>query len=77
MIDILKKLIKGKRVTETDIRTELEMICLSVHSQCDSECPVYEKNGDKFPWNKNRNSCHCFRDGRKMLAFIRGSKISS
>ena len=46
-------------------------ICDSVHSSCDSDCPVYEKNGG-VPWvnGESGGDCRTFRYGSKMLHYI-------
>lgn len=77
MNTILWKLIQGNPVTDEDVISALYDICEIVHSGCDSDCPVYRLNGNAVPLEttgrgKNRHTeCSCFKQGSKMLAFIR------
>jgi hypothetical protein len=74
MADILMKLVKFEEVTDEDIADELYEVCDRVHSSCDSECPVFEKNGGAVgankPFEENRG-CDCFKNGKAMLRFLR------
>jgi len=77
-MDLIMKLIKNEQITDKDLAWELYDICDSVHSSCNSDCPVYELNGNSVPdtandWKVNRG-CDCFKNGDEMLSFIR-SKI--
>jgi hypothetical protein len=67
---LITKLIKGEKITDNDIQEELYEICCDVHVSCVFECPVYEKNKD-IPWLKGKWNCSCFKDGKKMLSFLR------
>lgn len=59
-------------LTESDLVESLHDTCEMVHGGCDNGCPVYQANGSKIPRSKKKNeNCKCFRDGRKMLAFLR------
>ncbi len=74
MNELLMKLVNGQKVTDEDLVNELWEVCDTVHASCNSECPVYEKNGgavgaDK-PFDENRG-CDCFKNGKAMLAFLR------
>ena len=70
MNKILEKLILKEPVTEHDIEEELYDVCDRVHATCYRECPVFAVNNE-IPWNKEKSNCRCFKDGEKMLAFIR------
>lgn len=76
MNDIVLKHIKGEPVTDGDIAMALHDVCESVHSSCDSECPVFKINGGvpletQGRGNLRRKECSCFKHGSAMLAFIR------
>ena len=70
---LIIKLAIGEEVTDKDIEIDLEEICEIVHSSCDSACPIYAINGGKAPIDdkNSRFGCDCFRNGEKMLQFIR------
>jgi hypothetical protein len=74
-MDLILKLTKGETITDADLEYELYEICDRVHSSCDSECPVYQLNGNKVPDTVNdfkiNRGCDCFKSGKNMLAFIR------
>lgn len=71
-MSLVLKLIKDIKVTEKDITSELSEICEREHSSCNSDCPVYELNGHEAPdTEENNRGCDCFKNGDKMLAFIR------
>lgn len=73
MNDTLKKLIAGQPVTDEDIASDLYEVCSSVHASCDNECPVFEKFSGipkRTKWGKEYG-CDCFKDGNRMLAFLR------
>jgi len=77
-MDILLKLIKGEKITDVDLTVELYEICDRVHANCDDECPVYLLNGHSPPgsdklFHENRG-CDCFKNGPKMLRFIKENK---
>ena len=76
-MSLLMKLIKQEKITNEELSDELYDICERVHSSCDSDCPVYELNGNKAPNSESYGEitgCDTFKSGRKMLYFIR-SKI--
>lgn len=78
MESLVVSLAKGREVTEDMIAYELYEICDREHSSCNSECPVFSLNGNKIPdtvkdFEVNRG-CDCFKDGKKMLEFIRNSR---
>jgi len=75
MEDLIILLAKGKEITDNDIANELYEICDRVHSSCGPDCPVFMLNDYSVPdtvhdFNVNRG-CDCFKDGKKMLEFIR------
>lgn len=67
---ILEKLIAGAIVTDRDVADELYDICDRTHASCDSDCPVYVKNGNSAPDTKG-HGCDTFKSGSNMLAFLR------
>ena len=75
MEDLIVKLAKGEKITDSDIEDGLYQICDNVHSSCDSSCPVYELNGNEVPDTakdfKVNRGCDCFKNGAAMLEFIR------
>ena len=64
-------------IKESDIEEALYEVCSSVHSSCDSTCPVYSANGGSAPLvtiGKGESAireCSCFKSGGKMLAFLK------
>jgi len=70
MKNIIKKAILRQPITLQDIAEELYEICDRVHASCDDECPIYEANNHKIPWNKDLSNCICFKDGKKMLKYL-------
>jgi hypothetical protein len=73
-MDLLMKLIKEEKITDEDLANELYEICDKVHSSCDNSCPVYELNGgvpDTAKDFKINRGCDTFKNGFKMLEFIR------
>jgi len=75
MNKILMKLI-NYQITDKDISDGLSEICDKVHSSCDEECPVFEKN-DGVPWTEDQSNCKCFKNGDAMLEFLREDKTDS
>jgi len=80
MNNLLKKIIRGngKKIKEADIVEELNEICENVHASCNDECPVFEFNNHQVldtvhDFEANRG-CDCFKDGKKMLAFIKAKQ---
>lgn len=74
-MDLLLKLAKGENITDADLENELYEVCDRVHSSCNSDCPVYNLNGNSVPDTakdfKVNRGCDCFNNGKKMLEFIR------
>lgn len=75
MNTLLQTLIAGRPISDQVLADELYEICDSEHASCNSNCPVYELNGNKVPdtandFNVNRG-CDCFKSGVAMLQFIR------
>lgn len=66
------KVITGLEVDDTEIKNTLYEICDSVHATCSEDCPVYAMNGG--PVNPKNQGCDCFKDGAKMLDFLRRKK---
>ena len=79
MNTILWKVIKGEKpINDDDLAEALYEVCDAEHSGCNDECPVFEKNGHKAvgadkPFTENRG-CDCFKNGKAMLAFLRGGE---
>lgn len=74
MEDLIVKLALGSKISDEDIENELYEICDRVHSSCDDSCPVFRLNGDKPPnvlEDGLEYGCDCFKNGKKMLEFIR------
>jgi len=71
MNSLLEKAISGKNINDADIEDALEEICEEVHSSCNADCPVFEKNGI-VPWTEDLSNCTCFKNGSYMLEFLRG-----
>jgi len=72
MDDLLRTLIKGKKVTDEQIYDELFDMCDRVHCACDSNCIVYEINDYEIPLKKGKyEECMCFKNGKKMFDFIK------
>ena len=74
-MNLILKLTNGENITDADLEQELHDVCDRVHSSCDSDCPVYHLNGNEAPdtakdFDVNRG-CDCFKNGKKMLEFIR------
>jgi hypothetical protein len=74
MNELLMKLVEGTPVGDPDLVKALFKLCADVHGMdCDS-CPVYENNHGKVksdnPYAKD-GGCACFKDGQKMLDFLR------
>ena len=74
-MELLVKMVLGKKIEDSDIYDALYDICDREHSSCNSECPVYAANGNAVPdavhdFNINRG-CDCFRNGKAMAEFIR------
>jgi len=73
MDTILLKLINKSVITEKDIKDALYEMCDNNHGSCNSECLVYTLNNDEIPYtSENGSGCDCFKDGQKMLDFIKG-----
>ena len=73
--DILLALITGRPVDQRTLVSALYEMCDRVHASCDDDCLVYKLNGSKVPdtahsFEVNRG-CDCFKNGQKMMAFIK------
>ena len=78
MSNLLINLAIGMSVTDAMLEEELTNVCENTHASCDETCPVYFLNGFSIPdsandFNVNRG-CDTFKNGKKMLAFIRENK---
>jgi hypothetical protein len=73
--NLLEKLVKSEPVTDNDLANELHDVCDEEHSSCSNYCPVFKANGGKAPKDRSHLSkhcgCACFKNGGKMLAFLR------
>ena len=67
---LLKRSIAGEEIAPVDIEERLREVCNDVHSSCNEECPVFEKFGG-IPWNKDLTCCRYFKNGKKMLEFLK------
>ncbi|MDP2692700.1 MAG: hypothetical protein Q8O88_03630 [bacterium] len=76
-MELIEKLIRGQKVSKSEIASELYEICERVHSSCGSQCPVFKLNGGEVPntqpFEQNRG-CDCFKNGKAMYDFIKKSK---
>jgi len=63
------KLALRQNITDKDLEEDLVNICENEHAECNSNCPIFKINGDKVPWVGN--NCECFKDGKKMVEFLR------
>jgi len=72
-MSLILKLIKGQPLSDADLEELLYDICDGEHSSCNNNCPVYDLNGgwapDTIPIYNH--GCDCFKNGAKMLKFIR------
>ena len=57
-------------IQRIDIFDALSDICETVHSSCDSECPVYKLNNNEVPWDEDFLVCRCLKNGRAMAISI-------
>ena len=72
MKTLLEKLVLHEPVTEDEVNDELYEVCSTVHSSCDSECPVFRLNGNQISnTTENLGGCDCFKNGAAMARFIR------
>lgn len=75
MNHLIEKIIWKEIITDEDIMSGLVDICEKEHSLgCSNECPVYKIN-DGIPYIRTSRDikCRCFKNGDKMLDFIRRS----
>jgi len=70
MKSLIEKLILEEEFTVKDIADELNKICESVHSSCDSGCPVYNLNKGTVNPETSKHGCSYFKNGFGMLNFI-------
>lgn len=71
--ELLRTVIRGQPISDNMIERELYDICDKTHSSCDGDCPVYRANGNEVPTAVTGKwyDCSCFKDGKKMLRFLR------
>lgn len=73
-MNILEKLIYGKKVTEQDIYDELYEMCDREHASCNCNCLVYEANNEEPVKNGTPDAkeygCACFKKGKAMYEFL-------
>jgi hypothetical protein len=69
---IIEKIAIDIKITDEEIAIELNEICQSIHSTCDSDCPVYRMAGNKMP---HGGGCECFGNGKMMLEYIRSKGV--
>lgn len=70
---LLTRAVNRELIDDADIADALVDICDRTHASCDPDCPVYEKN-QGIPWDEQVDNCLCFKNGRKMLKFLREEK---
>lgn len=73
--NVLEKLIYKQEVTDADVVVDLGNICDDVHATCNRLCPVFAANGDSQVDKSSENGCACFKNGEKMLHFLRGEAL--
>jgi len=77
-MEFIEQLVRGKKISKSEIANELYEICDREHSGCSDACPVYRLNGSKAPgedkpFEENRG-CDTFKNGTAMYNFIKKSK---
>lgn len=75
MNTLLQKTLLKEPILDCDIEEALYDICDAVHSSCDSQCPVFASNLGRIPKGKD-GECKCFKNGQKMLAFMRAKGVA-
>jgi hypothetical protein len=67
MPSLIVKLVKGEKISQTDLENELHEICDREHSSCNDDCPVY------ILFRKIPNGIRCpyFKNGHAMLEAIK------
>ena len=65
MSELIKKLISGERITDSDMENELYEICDREHASCNDACPVYKSYGSALPYD----ACH--KNGHAMLNYLK------
>jgi hypothetical protein len=72
-LDLILKIADGK-TTEKDAEEILYQICDDNHASCNNNCPVYEDFGN-VPETSDHQNCRCFKNGKKMLYYLRMGKF--
>lgn len=67
---ITNALVRKLPITEAMVEEYFAEICEQEHSSCNNTCPVHDQR-DCIPWTKDLSNCRCFKNGKKMLAYIR------
>lgn len=74
-MELIEKLVRGEKVSKSEIASELYEICEREHSGCSDACPVYRLNHSEVPNKENTQwGCDTFKDGTAMYKFIKKSK---
>ena len=63
-----------KGVEEMLIEEFLYETCEREHSSCNNDCPVYESNVGVPNESNSKRGCDCFKDGKKMLKFLKNKR---
>jgi hypothetical protein len=71
MSELLLKLIKKEKITKKDIEEFLYEMCDNEHGSCNFSCLVYDLNNCEIPYKDDSQNCICFKNGHKMLEFIK------
>ena len=79
MKTLITKLARNEPFDNVDIEQALFDICDDEHGSCNDRCPVYEMNNSYAVNNhksfKENRGCDCFKNGQRMLAFLRGEFV--
>jgi hypothetical protein len=71
-MELIEKLIFGKKVFKKDILAELEELCIQEMDQCrETHCPVAARMTTEEWWEAEEGECPCAVKGHKMLKFIK------
>lgn len=75
MSNFWQSISQGTKPSTADTEHELSELCEHLHA-CDCiDCPVYqERNGD-IDTKNTASGCDTFKDGKRMLAALRGERV--